>query len=111
MRGQRCVRNPRNDIAPGIRAAIGYFATRFVQTARQDRLRSARPSSSTPYPITSSTSAAAVARTLLSIGRLARLPVSEERTMDLWVWLPLLFVLGAATLAALFAFVIACAKV
>ena len=31
--------------------------------------------------------------------------------MDLWVWLPLLFVLGIATMAALFAFVLACAKV
>ncbi len=31
--------------------------------------------------------------------------------MDLWLWLPGMFVLGVVTLAALFAFVIACEKV
>ncbi len=41
-------------------------------------------------------------------------PVLEDRTMsavNLWVWLPALFVMGAATMAALFAFVLGCEKV
>jgi hypothetical protein len=33
------------------------------------------------------------------------------QAMNLTVWLPALFVLGAATMAALFAFAAACAKV
>jgi hypothetical protein len=31
--------------------------------------------------------------------------------MNLWTWLPALFVLGVATMAALLAFVVACEKV
>jgi hypothetical protein len=31
--------------------------------------------------------------------------------MNLWIWLPVLFLLGAATMAALFAFVLGCEKV
>jgi hypothetical protein len=31
--------------------------------------------------------------------------------MNLWTWLPALLILGAATMAALFAFVVACEKV
>ena len=40
--------------------------------------------------------------------------VPEDRSMNamnLWVWLPALFVIGAATMAALFAFVLGCEKV
>ncbi len=36
---------------------------------------------------------------------------TEERIMNLWIWLPALFVLGTVTMAALFAFVFACEKV
>lgn len=31
--------------------------------------------------------------------------------MNLWIWLPVLFLVGAATMAALFAFVRGCEKV
>jgi hypothetical protein len=31
--------------------------------------------------------------------------------MNLWIWLPALFILGAVTMAAMFAFVIGCEKV
>ncbi len=31
--------------------------------------------------------------------------------MNLWIWLPAMFLLGLVTLAAMFAFVIACEKV
>jgi hypothetical protein len=31
--------------------------------------------------------------------------------MDLWTWLPALFLLGTATLAMMFAFVVGCEKV
>lgn len=31
--------------------------------------------------------------------------------MNLWIWLPALFVIGAATMAVLFAFVLGCEKV
>jgi hypothetical protein len=31
--------------------------------------------------------------------------------MNLWVWLPMMFLLGVATMAALFAFVRGCEKV
>ncbi len=31
--------------------------------------------------------------------------------MDLWIWLPAMFVLGVATMAAMFAFLLGCEQV